>query len=258
MSTTRTPHGATIQLSQLFGLPVEIQEFSTLNEKFSCHESEEPTASEVPIARYICIGNGGHRAISTNNITSIQSVPRLTLAAALYSHMPFVLRPITDDLTVTQRTQYRLRVIETYGGVDYAAYYLRTFDAGDVTITNDHTAVQGDMFPVAPTTTSDGIISTIAEVPFVLSATEVTAIKDAQQIIHGAEGFATISEIGLVTGIDRNLTGTFNGVDATYTEAIATQLHSSSNAGRLLDFSEAVTTPTTLTVGTLDPLITAS
>lgn len=257
MNTTRTPHGATLQLSQLFNKPVVIQEFSTLNEKFDHFENEQPANGEIPRAGYICIGNGGHRAVSSNNVTSIQAVPRLTLAAALYNHIPFAMRPLADDLNVTQRMKYRMRVIETHGGVDYAVYYLKTFNTDDVTITNDHTAVVGDLNPVSPTSSATGTIGTVANIPFVLEAVEITAIKDAQMIINGVEGFATISEIGLVTGVDRVLTGNFNGSDVDYNEVIAAQLHSSSNAGRLLDFSEAVTTPTTLTVGTLDPLTTS-
>lgn len=257
MNTTRTPHGAALQLSQLFGKPVMIQEFSTLNEKFDNFESESPTNTEIPIARYICIGNGGHRAVSASNVTSIQAVPRLTLASALYNHIPFTMRPLSDDLTVTDRMKYRMRVVEEHGGVDYAAYYLKIFDISDVTITSDHTAVVGDLSPVSPTGTTTGSIGTVAQIPFVLEANEITAIKDAQMIIHGVEGFATISEIGLVTGVERIVSGNFNGVDVDYTEVIGAQLHSSSNAGRLLDFSESVSTPTTLTVGTLDPLTTS-
>ena len=258
MNTVRTPHGAGLQLAQLFNIVPEVQAHSTLNEKFQVAHEETLSITEMPSASYICIGNGGHNSTTANNITSIQGVPRLTLATALYNHIPFIIRPVADDLSANERSLYRLRVIETHGGVDYAAYYCRKFSVSTVYITTEHTATESDLNPVKPITTDTTSISTVAKIPFDLTAEEVTEIKDAQQLIHGVEGFATISEIALVTGVDRSITADFNGTSDYYTEVIAAQIHSSSNAGRLLDFTDSVLTPSVLTVGTLDPLIVAS
>lgn len=256
MNTTRTPSGAMIHLAQLFNKEPAIAQHSTLNQKFNVEADETLNMGEVPHAGYICIGNAGHTAAVENNITSIKGVPRLSLAAALYNHMPFVIRPVTDDLSETERAPYRMRVIEVHGGVSYAAYYLKAFHHSIVNITSDYTPDASHLDPQHPTTTNSNVLATVAEIPFVLSASEIDNIKEAQQLIHGVEGFATISEIGLVTGVDRDVSVDIDGTAVTYTECIAAQLHSSSNAGRLLDFTQSVSTPTTLTVGTLDPLIT--
>ena len=258
MNTVRTPHGAALQLAQLFNIVPQVQEHSTLNEKFQVAADERLGITEMPSASYICIGNGGHNSTTANNITSIQGVPRLTLATALYNHIPFIIRPVADDLGANERAMYRLRVIETHGSVEYAAYYCRKFSVSTVYITTEHSATESDLNPVKPISTDTAAISTVAKIPFDLTADEVKEIKDAQRLIHGVEGFATISEIGLVTGVDRELLGDFNGSSEHYMEVVAAQIHSSSNAGRMLDFTDAVLTPSVLTVGTLDPLIVAS
>lgn len=258
MNTTRTPHGALIQLSQLFNKAPVIQSNSTLNQKWNVAANETLAANEVPIASYIVIGNGGHQSQVHNNITSIRGVPRLTTASALYSHMPFLMTPVGNDISAAERAKYRGRVIEVHGGVSYVVYYIKVFSTSSVTITTDYTATSDSLTPVPPTAQTSETLATIASIPFVLDAEEITNIKEAQALIHGTEGFATISEIGLVTGVDRIVTGDNDGLDLDYTEVIAAQLHSSSNAGRLLDFTEAVSTPTTITVGSLDPLVSGT
>jgi len=125
----RTVYGAYLQTTQLLGLPMVLKPNSTLNEKFNIHDNVALASSDIPRLNYVSIGNGGHRmVVGTNGIARPEPVQHTPRDAALYNHLPFVLRLPGDDLTAQERMQYRLRRLETHDGTVYVAYYMKLLD----------------------------------------------------------------------------------------------------------------------------------
>lgn len=250
-NTTRTPSGAAIQLGSFFGMPYVKKENTSLNEKFNVLENDTPRQGLYPTARYIGIGNGGHNVEIDDGVAAITSVNRISNASVLYNHMPFVMRELTDDLTVEERAKYRMRVMEVHGGITWVVYYLRIINPADLVAKSTYDHIPSDLFPQAPASVNTIVNPTSVEVKILFSEEEVEAIKHAQVIIHNREGFATISEVGLFTGVDKVID--LQGGDE-MNEVICAELHSSINVGKILDYSTATATSTTLSVGSLDPM----
>lgn len=243
----RTVYGAETQTTQLLGLPTVIRPHTTLNEKFSIHNDIALADTDRPSVKYIAIGNGGHRmVVGVNNIPRPDPVQHTPRDAALYNHLPFVLRLVNDDLTALQRINYRLRRIEQHDGVSYAAYYLKVLDLSatipqlelrtvvdGITTSTAFNSTINDLNPTPPalvpggvlTTTGDYIAAT-AKVPFVMSSDDIDEFMNVCNIIYGDDNYAMISELGLCSGIDRSVVGDFNGISTGYTDAIGVQITS--------------------------------
>lgn len=273
-NSSRSPYGSYIQLCRLFGVKPDVITNTTLNEKFNIFKNEVPLPTEEPIIRYLAIGNGGHAStVSANSVSPITGVRRKTRAAALYNHIPFILRELDNDLPPTERIKYRLRRIEQYNGVSYVAYYLRVIDLDGLKPVIEHRNLQGDNYAVTPFQPDAADLSPVADIistettpssieegvsvsmriSMKLTTSDVNEILNATSIIFNSTGYGIVSEIGVVTGIDRDLTGNFNGVSETYREAIYTQLYSSLNVGKLLNFGTP-TSDTIIEVGSIDPI----
>jgi len=246
-SSIRTIYSAALQTSQLLGLPVVIKPNSTLNEKFGVHQSVAIAETDKPAVRYITVGNGGHRmVVGADNIAKPEPIQHTPRDAALYNHLPFILRLPSDDLLPVERMQYRLRRLETHDGVVYVAYYLKLLDLSDttpqlelrsvtdgVTTATAFTPTAADLNPTPPPITSGGVITTsgdyiaaTAKVPFVMTTTDIEEFLNVCNIIYGDVNYAMITEIGLCSGVDRVVTGDFNGVSTGYTDAIGVQITS--------------------------------
>jgi hypothetical protein len=272
----RTVYGAYLQTTQLLGLPLIIKPNSTLNEKFNIHSSIAVADSDKPAMRYIALGNGGHRMVTgTNGIGRPEVIQHVPRNAALYNHLPFVLRLPTEDLTPIERLKYRLRRLETHDGITYVAYYLKVLDlenvvpqlelrtvSDGVTTSTEFSPTLADLNPTPPAINSGGVLTTTGDyiaatgkVPFIFTATDVVEFLNVANIIYGDEGYAMISEVALCSGVDRVVTGDFNGVTTGYTDAIGVQVCNfisqfihipSNNAG--IEY--------TYDVGSVEPLLT--
>lgn len=253
-NTTRTPAGAAVQLGAFFGMPYVKKANTSLNEKFNILKNDTPRLGVHPTARYIGIGNGGHNVEIDDGVAAITGVNRISNASVLYNHMPFIMRRTGDDLTIAKRAKYRMRVIEMHGGLEWISYYIRVIDASDLTPKHTYENVPTDLFPQAPVNVNSVVNPVSVEVEILFSEEEVEEIKQAQLIIHNREGFATISEVGLFTGVDKTIE-IAAGEDMD--EVICCEMHSSINVGKILDYSTATATSTTLSVGSLDPMYVA-
>ena len=255
---TRTIAGALLQTTQLLGLPLSIKLNSTLNQKFGIHQDLIIADTDIPAVKYVTIGNGGHKmVIGANGISKPEPIQHRPRDAALYNHLPFILRLPSEDLTPGERAKYRLRRIESHDNVAYVAYYLKVIDFtetvpklelrtvadGNITST-DFNFTLADLSPTPPaiepggvlTTTGDYIAAT-AKVPFTMTPYDITEFLNVCNIIYGDEGYAMISEIGLCSGVDRNVTGDFNGVSVGYTDAVSVQIVNFINAFFAANFS---------------------
>lgn len=243
----RSAYGAHLQTAQLMKLAYSLTPNTTLNEKFNIQPTAGLNANEMPAVQYVAIGAGGHgMEISGNDSLPVpKPLMHRPTDAALYKHLPFVLRPVTNDIDATTRERYALRKVVTIDNDDYVAYYLRRMDLTGVTpqmqlknITNNVETTQpfvptaSNLSPVAPAiigggavpTTGDFVLSS-ALINFILDAQDMAEIINAANITYGSEDFAIISEIGLCSGVER-IVGAVDhlGAPFNYQEVIGVQI----------------------------------
>lgn len=279
IKSSRTTQGIYLNLCKQFGITPTIAPYTTLNEKFNVLPGVTPQDTKDLETRYIAIGNGGlTTGISSEssdntsiNVTPIAPIRRKVQANALYSHIPFVLRSVSDDLTQVERERYRMRVQETHGGVDYFAYYLRkieesllepqiqmvSYENGERMATA-YTPDAKSLFPDYPSTenTQLGVKSELivqTRIRFTLSEADVGEIINAVNTIYGSAGYGMISEIGLVSGADAMIEMTSNNEQITGPEVVAAQLVGSLTMGRLVELGE-VSGATDIIVGGSDTM----
>lgn len=267
----RTIYGAYLQTCKLLEANFQVLPNSTLNQKFNIFPSEMPLANQYPRLRYIAIGNMGstYDTLSNNQIV-VNPIPHQPRHASLYNHIPFIVRPINNDLTATQRANYRLREIRTIGNDTYVIYWLKAIDLSSLQVQTELRNVQNSVVtttpftpspqdlnnPQPPTQTShnfndpDGdYLVASARLTFSLNQNEVQEIIDAVNLLFGDPRLAIINEIALVTGIDRQLTVS----NTTYTEVVCAQISA------FISQFHALTVNTTqvnieLDVGSVEPL----
>ncbi|BDH16588.1 MAG: hypothetical protein [Bacteriophage sp.] len=267
--TTRTVYGSALQTERGLGLSHNVMAYTTLNQAISENtimanlpspltlgmemlpDYDYTTDSDSIFTKYICIGNGGHKSIvnATDAIPYTLPVAHKATDSGLYNMIPFVVRPVADDLTITERSIYGLRRTLNLGGVLYAAYFARKLDYGNVTPTTNITNVVGgessteqfvptinNLKPSKPTedTTYTGSYANITA-PVVVTWTEdqIQDIKDACALLFNNENLAIISEIALCSGVKKPIaqkypnTGTQNPAAVaanTYFEIVACQV----------------------------------
>lgn len=243
----RAAASALIRTATAVGKPVIPPANSTLNQKFDVQASIALTETEIPVNKYVFIGNGGHRMITGAGGVSYPEVIRhLARHSGLYNHLPFVMRLVTDDIPATQRAQYRIRKIETHDQKSYVCYYGKLLDTSATTpalelrtITDGVTTSQpfnytlSDLSPTPPAAGSSGVtdtegdyIASTAKIPFIMTAADVDEFLNVANILYGTDNLAIISEIALASGVDRAVSGDFNGTSASYTEVIGCQINS--------------------------------
>lgn len=243
---TRTIFGSRLQTAMLLGLPYTQIANTTLNEKFGIQSGVVPDNQAVPRVRYFAIGNGGHRNLVGGDGQPYTSpVQHSASDAALYKHLPFLLREPTSDLTTIERQRYALRKQIVVGGENYIAYYLKRLDLTGVVPEMKHNTVTdgvttsvpfvptgANLNPVAPTIPSTGVTSTngdylsaSAMLNLNFTAEDVAELINVAEIMYDNALYAVISEIGLVAGVDKVVStpavggGTFN-----YSEVVGAQI----------------------------------
>lgn len=275
-SSIRTVYSAALQASTLLGLPIVLKPNSTLNEKFGVNQSISLAETDVPAIRYLAVGNGGHRMIvGADNIAKPEPIQHTPRHAALYNQLPFILRKTNEDLTPAERANYRLRKLETHDGVSYVAYYLKVLDLSNtstqlelrnvtdgVTTSTVFNPTAADLNPTPPAINPGGVIQTsgdyiaaTAKVPFVMSTTDIEEYLNVCNIIYGDVNYAMISEIALCSGVDRTVTGDFNGTSLGYTDAIGVQVCSFLSSFFALNFTNG-SISLELDAGSVEALLT--
>ena len=217
-----TAIGQYIQSRLFLGLPVEVTKYTTLNEKFNINVKTRTETGDVFKAIYFCIGNGG---VTINRTAGQPVIPDFIdhdpTDCALYHHMPFVLRPVNNDLTDEQRQRYRLRRKETYNGQDYYAYYARLMEYENTTRILTERVQKGatEVMPYAYTesnlsprepeltvgrkvTASNVKIKVSTGAKIVFTEDDVREYANAVKIITGNSRYSVITELAIVAGVD--------------------------------------------------------
>ena len=243
----RTIYGGKLQDACLLGLMYIPDDHSTLNEKFNSNASQTLPADKYPTLRYMAIGNGGHtQAVGVQNISKVVNYQHQPHHAGLFNQLPFVLREVSNDLDAGQRQRYRMRRVETHGGKQYVAYYLRLLDYTNTVIQMEYKTVVNEVTTSttfvpsvanlnpepsaiansgANTTTGD-YLSTMAKAGFMMDEADIVEFQNACNILYGEDGYSIISEMAAVTGMDWTVSGDFNGVSYPYTDVICAQVFS--------------------------------
>lgn len=244
---TRTAYGSFLQTATLLKQPFTVLDHTTLNEKFEIQATVKPASGEYPHLMYVAIGNGGHNlTIGANNIPKPEPIQHLATDAACFKHIPFVLREPANDLAEAERKRYALRKLETYNSTQYVAYYLRRFNNAttqpEMNIVTIENGVQTSVVPFIPNSSNlnpvpqplvipgvnvtDGqYIMISSKIDLSFSESDVDELKNVGNIMYGDEAFGMISEIALVTGVDKaiNATNPITG-SFTFTECIGSQV----------------------------------
>ena len=274
IEVVRTAYGSELQSVQFSQLPFDMKQYTTLNEALTIEAGVPPDAGVIPSVKYYAIGNGGHSFQTASGIPFIQPEAHDPRDAGLFSQLPFVLAPVAQDITPTQQANYALRKQVTYNGNDYYAYYLRRLDLTNtavalqlasinngVTTTTEFVPTAANLHPTPPSLSNQGsnpVTSTFVQasalIPFTLSQWECQQLLNVASIIYGNENLAIISEIGLCSGVDKNIS---IGTGGTFNEAIAVQIVAHIPAFHAIPFTATGLTGT-MDLGTNEPATTQS
>ncbi|QBJ02718.1 virion structural protein [Pseudomonas phage Psa21] len=248
VNVTRTAVGALLQTVKYLGLPQKsaLLKNTTLNQKFNVQANVMPSDAQSLNFGYLVIGNKGHYTVVADDGSDETDVrPHRTNHNGLYNHIPFALREVTDDFTQLEREKYRIRIPETHNSKSYWAYYARRVNLSavipqlleveiinGVEVTKAYVPTLEDLNPTPPTISNTGVVvgspkyisaSAIVEVKW--TKEDIAEIVNAHRVRTGSTRSPVISEIGLVTGIDKLVAGAAGGGGSfDYTEVIGAQI----------------------------------
>jgi hypothetical protein len=248
VNVTRTAIGALLQTYKFLGLPQKsaLLKNTTLNQKFNVQNGVMPADAQSLNFRYLVIGNKGHYTVVADDGSDETDVrPHRTNHNGLYNHIPFALREVTDDFTSLERERYALRTPETHKGKPYYAYYayrinisavipqlLEVEIINGVEVTRPYVPTLEDLNPTPPAIPNTGVVvgspkyisaSAIVEVKWTKEV--IAEIVNAHRIRTGSTRSPVISEVGLVTGVDKLVPGPAGGGGSLdYNEVIGAQI----------------------------------
>lgn len=271
----RTIYSSYNQACMSLNIPIDFTPLSTLNEKFNVALSKTVPANQYPKLGYVVIGNGGHKMqVDADGFYSPVPTQHTAVDAALFNHLPFVLREPTNDLTTTEIANYRLRIPVTYNNVQYIAYYAKVLDESQTTpalvsktinsgvetivpyspSVNNLAPTPVDMTTTAPNLVNNNYVRSIALVKFTLTANDISEIINACKIIYGSSNKAIISEIGICSGYDVLNQSTIGASSTSYTEVARAQINTFNSTFYPLNFINN-TLDVTFNVGSTEPLL---
>ena len=191
-------------LEKSFGVTPDPTQHLTLNTILNIEHSETNRVFSNKLDRdavYFMAGKGASSVAVPGKVYSPKNYE-----TKLYEPIPFRMVPVSNDLSASEQEQYRLRRLVNYGGVDYAAYYAKKFEAGVIQLEyNDasYTPLESDTTPVDENDSSHRLAggSVLAYVQFTLNITE-SELKEYFTIVNGSLSGAVVNEIGIVHGAD--------------------------------------------------------
>lgn len=243
--SVRTAIGAKLQTAQKLNRPYTFSDNSVMNKQLNILPDTLPDVT--PWTQYVGIGIGGlsARFIGEKRRIELTPIPHDPRHTGFYEQIPFVIRPVDEDLTTAERVNYRLRKLMDVGGVRYAAYYARKIDTTGMEVRLEYRVIQDgnvtstpwepsvdDQHPTPITvnpgqvlTTGDDYVASSAKSTLRFSAWDIAELINVGRVLFDSEDAIVVSEIGLMSGIDFETRGDFNGVSLPITEAIGVQIN---------------------------------
>lgn len=255
----RTVLASALLTSKLLGLKYDLVPYTTLNEKLGIQAGVNGTDVTVtPTLGYWAIGDNGHNFVSGEAgrpyVTPVQHRPS---DFGAFGQIPFVLRLPTDDLSVALQKNYCLRAEIVIGSVTYIGYWGKRLDKSDVEVTMQRVVIQdgisstyafvpneGNLNPTKPTippttvTTTDGEYL-LASAPITITFTEFDSaeLMKVAKILYGDENEAVVSEIMLMTGIDKAVQISTPTGSTTFNEVVMAQIYTHITAYYAIGFA---------------------
>lgn len=225
---------------------VNLPQYSTLNERYGIMGDASiglKNARNFEL-KYFGIGIRGSDANGTTSLgtTRLKVNQHQPIDMNLFVPIPFIARPLDNDLSNAERLKYRMRVIEVWpDGKTYAVYYLKvinfnSYDPQVNKITRDaagnesakpYVPIKDDLFnpqPVDFTSVgavpiSDTYLNSSAILDCSLTQQDLTECAMACKGKFGDTSFASINEVGVAWGIDTQFDGQIaGGATIKYTE----------------------------------------
>ncbi len=236
-------------LYSISGITPEFERYTTVNEALSIQPNVYPGQDERVTLGILMIGSGGHTCQPGAN-GKPRIAPRNHTAEnlSLFEPVPFVLRPVEDDLSISERGKYALRKEMDINGKMYFGYYgyrltitkesfkpvvMRVSKEDGVEEETLYVPDSNNIFPEPVELPVDGAVVSSnvqlrvsAPINIHLDYNVVNEFVQACKIMNdGDETTAVISEMAICTGANRIVP--VNGTDGTiqFKESIGTQIY---------------------------------
>lgn len=213
---TKTIYATELAAAHLTNTEYAIHEDTTLNEKFNVLNVGIDNKI-LPTVEYISIGLSPTVIDASIDIEAYRHVPT---NACLFYHVPFVLKPINEDLSFIEQSKYRLRSEVEINGSKYIAYYLKKINLSNIErstlyVTTEDGGMLVDNFistnisPLAPKLQYKESIEE-ENIKYVVSSTqmnisfdvnELYEIRNACKIMY-PDNPSIIGEVGLCSGVE--------------------------------------------------------
>lgn len=248
-TSTRTVIGSENQVIRELGLPYIVKPNSTLNQLLQINANLEPPQTVIPKVGYYCIGMGGVDYQLCTNVRGQSPFPKIYQHMAddtgLFKMIPFVLRETNNDLSVAERQKYGLRRVEEIKGTRYYAYYLKRLDMARISLEtriftknteggyddSEYVPTQNKLQPTVQELSPDSVntlgasyAKVMAITPIVFDRNDANELFNVFNILEGDSLKAVVTEIGLVSGIDQEVTVPTISGNAQMKEVIAAQV----------------------------------
>lgn len=237
-TTTNTGYGNLIMkcvaTRQSFTLP----QYSTLNEKYNTLAAESigrKNGQDFEL-KYFGVGIRGANCIGQNalGVSRMKVNQHQPIDMNLFTAIPFICRPIDEDLNNIQRAKYRMRVVMNgYDGNSYVFYFLKLINFDHYNpqvskITRDengnetpvpYVPSRDDLFNPQPVDfTSEGsvpISNTYLNSSAILGCSldqgDLKELADACRVLYNDASYAAINETMIAWGIDTITDGSTGG-----------------------------------------------
>lgn len=262
---------------------------TTMNEKHDILDGVVPSTSKLPALSYLIIGNGAHRYRTADSVVdgSVPTTPWLSYPelfphdrtdAGLYNQVPFVIRPVHNDLTPAEQERMCLRKLNKRDGVDVIEYWgLRIPKGTEVTIIEE-TVVNGEKKTTPYITSTANLNPVVKDIPAnsVIKSTS-TKVKTSAltvidfdawlsneflnvcNILYNSPQYSVISEIGLCYGVDYPTSIiTSSGTGITFNEVVGMTAAVFVSRHYYIQNSDSEGFTITIDTGISEPLLTSS
>jgi len=273
LNSQRTIYGLDLQMAMVAGLPYTIRPNTTINEKLNILPTTPLPADTYPTMRYYAIGIGGLNIVQ--DVAKYSYSMHQTTDAALFEQVPFVIKPVANDLPADERAKYRMRVVKVIGGVEYSLYYYRLIDMNNIdndiykiTVANNipkltrfstDTDKLLNPIPRDPSTTlfntsNTDYITKILKLPFILHREDLVEIEAALTLLYGINHGKHLREIAMCSGVEKDVDPAIYGYSK---EAVNSQVmfHSTIDVSSSLLLSQNEELVRSISLGGQEPLI---